>query len=87
MDYKETVEQMLSDDYRERFKAEYYQTKIRHDKLRAFNIKIRSAKIKDEVGPKHDCPDYLLIEQEQILSEYLKILELRAAIERIDLTT
>ena len=33
MELKDTVEMMLSDDYKERFKAEYWQTKIRHDKL------------------------------------------------------
>lgn len=30
---KETVELMLSNDYKERFKAEYYQLKIRIDRL------------------------------------------------------
>ena len=29
MDLKDTVEGMLSEDYKERFKAEYLQTKIR----------------------------------------------------------
>jgi hypothetical protein len=33
MELKDTVEMMLSSDYKERFKAEYYQLKIRHDKL------------------------------------------------------
>lgn len=33
MELKDTVEMMLSDDYKERFKAEYYQLKIRYDKL------------------------------------------------------
>ena len=32
MDFKETVDLMLSNDYKERFKAEYYQTKIRYIK-------------------------------------------------------
>lgn len=30
---KQTVELMNSSDYKERFKAEYYQLKIRYDKL------------------------------------------------------
>lgn len=30
----QTVTKMLSDDYKDRFVAEYYQTKIRYDKLR-----------------------------------------------------
>lgn len=33
MELKDTVEMMLSNDYKERFKAEYWQLKIRHDKL------------------------------------------------------
>ena len=33
MELKDTVELMLSDDFKERFKAEYYQLKIRRDKL------------------------------------------------------
>ena len=34
MELKDTVEMMLSDDYKERFRAEYWQLKIRYDKLR-----------------------------------------------------
>ena len=33
MTYQDTATMMTSSDYKERFKAEYYQTKIRHDKL------------------------------------------------------
>ena len=33
MELKDTVEMMLNTDYKERFKAEYWQLKIRHDKL------------------------------------------------------
>ena len=33
MELKDTVEMMLSSDYKERFKAEYWQLRIRHDKL------------------------------------------------------
>lgn len=33
MELKETVELMNSSDYKERFKAEYLQAKIRYDKL------------------------------------------------------
>ena len=34
MELKDTVEMMLSSDYKERFKAEYWQLKIRYNKLR-----------------------------------------------------
>ena len=36
MELKETVEGMTSPDYKERFKAEYRQTKIRYEKLKHF---------------------------------------------------
>ena len=43
MELKETIELMQSGDYRERFKAEYLQTKIRYEKLKAFNTKIEAS--------------------------------------------
>lgn len=33
MELKDTIEMMTSSDYKERFKAEYYQLKLRYDKL------------------------------------------------------
>ena len=90
MELKDTIEMMNSDDYKERFKAEYHQTKIRYEKLKAFNTKIEAAKNliyagKDTVMPKHDCPDNLLTEQQAIMGNYLRILEVRAVIEGIEL--
>lgn len=35
MELNETVELMNSADYKDRFKGEYFQVKIRHDKLKA----------------------------------------------------
>ena len=89
MELKDTVTLMNSEDYKERFKAEYYQTKIRYEKLKAFNTKIEAAKLNTTeskvVMPKHDCPDDLLRKQQSIMGEYLHILELRAVIEEIEL--
>lgn len=39
MELKDTIEMMNSEDYKERFKAEYYQAKIRYDKLHRMLIK------------------------------------------------
>ena len=39
MELKDTIEMMNSEDYKERFKAEYYQTKIRYDKLHSMLVK------------------------------------------------
>ena len=39
MELKDTVQMMESVDYKERFKAEYLQAKIRYDKLDAMTVK------------------------------------------------
>lgn len=39
MELKDTVDLMNSEDYKERFKAEYLQTKIRYDNLRKMLVK------------------------------------------------
>ena len=90
MNLKDTVEMMTSADYKERFKAEYYQTKERYERLKAFNQKIDAARQTDWSKnpvemPKHDCPDGLLLEQQHVMGSYLHILEIRAIIEGIEL--
>ena len=85
MELKDTVEKMNSSYYKERFIAEYQQTKIRYEKLKAFNTKIEASKISKVEEPKHDCPDELLRHQQSVMGEYLHVLELRAVIEGIDL--
>lgn len=89
---KETMKLMTSADYRERFAAEYWQAKIRYEKLKAFNTKIEAAQLVDRSEiesnlkePIHDCPAEILKEQQHVLGEYLHILEIRAVIENIDL--
>ena len=42
MELKDTIDLMNSEDYRERFKAEYYQTKIRYDKLHKIIVKMEA---------------------------------------------
>ncbi len=88
---RDTVELMGSEDYKERFKAEYHQTKIRYEKLKAFNNKIEAYDSCDVYKrstmnePKHDCPVYLLKEQQAVMGQYLHILEVRAVIEGVAL--
>ena len=36
---KDTITPMMSDNYKERFKAEYMQTKIRYERLKKINVK------------------------------------------------
>lgn len=91
LELKDTVELMQSADYKERFIAEYHQTKIRYEKLKAFNNRIEAAQRTqgDPFAPKkveeptHDCPYELLREQQSAMGHYLHILEVRAEIEGI----
>lgn len=88
--FADTVEGMLSSDYKERFKAEYIQTKIRYEKLKALNNRIEAARITRGRGvlgvevPPHECPDDLLREQQSAMGQYLHILEIRAVIEGVE---
>lgn len=86
MDLKDTVDLMLSTDYKERFIAEYLQTKERYERLKHFCNKIEASYTELVEEPKHDCPHSLLREQQRVMGEYLHILEVRAIIEGIDLT-
>lgn len=90
MELKDTIEMMTSEDYKERFKAEYYQTKARYEKLKAFNTRVEAGKIANVTEnkvlvPKLNCPAGLLREQQSIMGQYLHVLETRAVIEGIDL--
>lgn len=91
MKLKDTIEMMLSEDYKERFKAEYYQTKERYERLKSFNNKIEAyGQLEFEKrifmeAPKHDCPITLLKRQQKVMGEYLHLLEVRAVIEKIEL--
>ena len=85
MELKETIEKMTSADYKERFIAEYQQTKIRYEKLKHFCDVIEAYQLAKIEEPKHDCPLALLREQQKIMGQYLHILELRSIIENIDL--
>lgn len=93
MELRETVQKMTSSDYKERFIAEYQQTKIRYEKLKNFCNKIEAASITIHEGkveplemPKHDCPLSLLRAQQRAMGEYIHFLEIRAVIEGVDLS-
>ena len=78
---KDTIELMNSENYQDRFKAEYQQTKIRYNKLHKMIVKYEAGKLDFE--PK--CPLELLQKQASYMGNYLKILEVRAEIEKINL--
>lgn len=80
-DLNETIELMTSADYKDRFKAEYWQTKIRYDKLRMMLEKYETGKLDFEPT----CPIDLLMEQREVMADYLEILVDRAFFEGYDL--
>ena len=85
MDLMETANMMSSVSYKERFKAEYLQTKIRYEKLKAFCDKIEASEMIGAPVPVHDCPLELLRKQQKAMGEYLHVLELRSFIEEVEL--
>ena len=90
LEMKSTVELMCSENYKDRFIAEYWQTKHRYEKLKALCTKIEAATcfIPESAlvaEPKHDCPLALLQQQQHVMGEYLRCLEVRSVIENIDI--
>ena len=81
MELKDTVEMMNSEDYKERFKAEYFQIKIRYDKLCKMLIKMDAGTL--DFTP--TCSKLILLQQKRHMGEYLHDLEVRAEIEGIGL--
>lgn len=81
MELKDTVNLMLSDNYIERFKAEYYQTKTRYDRLHYMIIKYEAGTLAFDLK----CPVNILKDQAKYMGMYLYQLEVRAEIEGIKL--
>lgn len=81
LELKDTIELMQSEDYKERFKAEYQQTKIRYTKLHNMIVKYEANKL--NFTP--TCSLELLKKQASAMGQYLYCLEVRAAVEEIKL--
>ena len=77
----DTVELMASDDYKERFKGEYYQVKERYERLRKMVVRYQAGTLNFE--PK--CDLELLKSQLSAMRDYIYILEVRAQIEGVEL--
>ena len=82
MQLKDTVSMMNSEDFKERFKAEYYQLSLRLYSLTSMLIKWENNMLDFE--PK--CSKETLENQVIFMQGYIGILRLRAKIEEIDLT-
>lgn len=81
MKLNETVELMESTDYKDRFKAEYYQLVIRYKKLKNMLDKWDEGKL--EFNP--TCPRSTYNIQLNAMVDYIAILEARAVMENVEL--
>lgn len=78
----DTIPYMNSSDYKDRFIGEYWQTRIRYDKLHDMTVRYEAGKLNFTPS----CPLDLLKEQKKYMGMYLNKLEIRAILEEIDLT-
>lgn len=81
MELKDTIELMNSKDYKERFKAEYLQAKIRYDKLDSMTVKYEAGTLNFIPS----CSLELLKEQKKYMGNYIRTLRIRAEIEKNEL--
>lgn len=80
IELKDTIDDMKSDDYKRRFRAEYQQLKIRTIKLNSMLEKYE----KGTLNFKPSCSYAVLHEQFVHMNDYLNSLTKRAIIESID---
>lgn len=81
MELKDTIGFMTSPDYRERFKAEYYQLVTRYRKLG----KMLNRWDRGELEFEPVCPRSTYNVQIKAMMDYIAVLEARAVMEGIDL--
>lgn len=81
MELIDTINLMQSNDYKERFSAEYYQLKIRFEKLKAMLEKWD----KGELNFTPTCNRGIYNFQIKAMADYIATLETRAMIEGIEL--
>ena len=81
IELKDTAEMMNSSDYKERFKAEYYQLVVRHTKLKSMLGKWD----KGELNFNPTCPRSTYNMQIKAMTDYIAVLEARAVMEEVDL--
>lgn len=82
MKLEDTVAMMVSEDYKERFKAEYFQLAVRVDGLKNMLNKWD----KRELNFTPNCPRNVYVDQLKCMEIYMNTLEDRARLEHIDLS-
>ena len=85
MNLADTVNGMLSEDYKERFIAEYKQVLIRYRKLYHYIQEIECEQYTGIEIP-HDSPIEVLNDQLYYMNCYIEVMQRRAIIEGIDIT-
>ena len=81
MELKDTIEGMVSSDYKERFIAEYQQVVIRYQKLKGMLEKWD----KHELNFTPACPRSTYNIQIKAMTDYIAVLEARAVMESVNL--
>jgi hypothetical protein len=81
MELKDTIKLMESNDYKDRMKAEYWQTKIRYEKLHKTLVKFDAGTLSFE-----PTDIIVLRDQAEAMGHYLYTLEVRAEMEGVDLS-
>lgn len=79
MELIDTIDLMTSSDYKDRLLAEYYQAKIRYQKLNCILDKYEDGTLEFELT----CPVGTLIVQRDIMEDYLNVLQDRTITENI----
>ena len=79
MNLLETKEMMSSEDFKERFRAEYFQLKLRMEGLEKMLVSYKNGTL----NFKPTCSYDLLKSQARVMRVYLEILEERAELENI----
>ena len=81
MELQDTISMMTSNDYKERFKAEYCQLAIRYEKLSHMLEKWDN----NELNFNPTCPKWMYEVQMRAMGEYKNLLEERAKLENIEI--
>lgn len=81
MELKDTITMMQSTDYKERFKAEYWQLVVRYQKLKAMLQKWDNG----ELNFTPTCPRSTYNMQINAMTDYIAVLEARAVMEGVEL--
>ena len=84
---EDTIALMTSSDFKDRLRAEYWQTKLRYENLKKLNNVIEASEygIVEFSKDAFKTPRELFRAQQAAMGEYLHILEIRAIAERVEL--